>query len=69
MQRFSVTVDETFTRRYEIDAEDEADARRRVEESMSESDEFCPSADSDADYGHKIYDIYRVSRGGKDEDV
>lgn len=65
MARFSVTVEETFTKRYEIEANDETDARRKVQDSMSENDEFCPSADSDADYSNSVFDVYKINEDGK----
>lgn len=60
MAKFSVTVEEIFTMRYEVEADDADDARRKVQKSMSEGDEFCPSAHSDADYGNQVYDIYEI---------
>ena len=68
MAKFSVTVEEIFTKRYEVEADDADDARRKVQESMSEGDEFCPSANSDAAYGNQVYDIYEI-QGMQSENV
>lgn len=72
MKTFSVTVEETFTKRYEVEAESAAEARQKVYDSLVGDEEFSPAADSDADYSNRIYDVYSLSedkttaKGGTD---
>ena len=55
MRRFIATVHEEFSGAYEIEAKDEDDARRIVEEGIDGDDQdYCPSQEGSG-YRRKIY--------------
>lgn len=62
MAKFSVTVEETFTRRYEIEAKDENDARNIVERGMAQG-AYSPSETLGGCHrSSKIDDICRMAK-------